>query len=173
MGDSGILFGMNGERDNLVEAIQSSGCKAAIVMAGGGSEALHALLSHPGASRFVLEAQVPYSPEAMFDYLGEKLDQFCSAKAATTMAERAFERALVFSLSSRVPFPILGVSCTAALQTNRERKGSDRAFACIKSRKKEIVRELELVPGSRIEQEAAVSSALLNMLAQFVEEENA
>jgi len=159
---------MNWERDNLIEAIQSSGYKAAIVVSGGGSGAVHALLSHPGASRFMLEAQIPYSPEAMFDYLGEKLDQFCSAEAAATMAERAFERALVFSLSSKAGFPILGIACTAALQTNRERKGSDHAFACIKSRKGEIVRELELPASSRIEQEEAVGKALLSMVAEFV-----
>lgn len=129
---------------------------------------MHALLLHPGASRFVLEAQVPYSPEAMFDYLGENVPQFCSAEAATTMAERAFERALVFSLSSNAGFPILGISCTAALQTNRERKGSDRTFICLKSRKKEVVRELELSPGSRIEQDEEVSRVLLCMIAEFV-----
>lgn len=132
---------------------------------------MHMLLQHPGASRFVLEVQIPYSPEAMFDYLGEKLDQFCSAKAAVIMAGRALERALVFTLSSNAGFPILGISCTAALQTNRERRGSDRAFICLKSRKEELVRELELSPGSRIEQEGEVSAALLDLIAEFVGEE--
>lgn len=152
--------------DNLIEAIHSSGYKASIVATGGGSGAVHALLSHPGASRFVFEAQIPYSPEAMFDYLGEKLDSFCSDKAAVTLASRAFERALVFSLSSKTGNPILGISCTAALQTNRERKGSDRAFVCIKSRKETVVRELVVPDGSRLEQEAAVSKALLECLAE-------
>ena len=161
---------MNGISDHQIEAIQSSGYKAAIVVSGGGIGAVHALLVHPGASRFVLEAQVPYSPEAMFDYLGENVPQLCSAEAAVTMAERAFERALVFSLSSNAGFPILGISCTAALQTNRERKGKDRAFICLKSRKKKVVRELELPSGSRMEQEEEVSRALLNMIAEFVGE---
>ena len=159
--------------DNLIEAIHSSGYRTAVVAAGGGSGAVHALLSHPGASRFVFEAQIPYSPEAMFDYLGERLDSFCSAKAATTLAGRAFERALVFSLSSKTGYPILGISCTAALQTNRERKGSDRAFACIKSRKETVVRELAVPVGSRLEQEAAVSKAFLEYLAEFLGENRA
>lgn len=159
---------MNEMADNQIETIQSSGYKAAIVVSGGGSSAVHALLIHPGASRFVLEAQVPYSAEAMFDYLGEKLDQFCSAKAAAIMAERALERALVFSISSSAGFPILGISCTAALQTTRKRKGKDRAFLCLKSRKEELVRELKLSTGSRSEQEGEVSTALLNMIAEFV-----
>lgn len=159
---------MDGEWSGVVETIQTSGYKAAIVVSGGGSGALYALLSHPGASRFVLEAQVPYSPEALFDYLGEKLDQSCSAEAAVIMAERAFERALVFSLSSKVEFPILGMACTAALQTNRERKGSDRAFICIKSRKSEMTRALDLVSGRRTEQEEELSVAILETIVGFV-----
>lgn len=159
---------MNGISDHLIEGIQSSGYKAAMVVAGGGSGAVHALLSHPGASRFVLEAQIPYSPEAQFDYLGETLGQACSAQAAATLAERAFERALVFSLSSETTFPILGISCTAALQTNRERRGADRAFVGIKTRTEEVVRTLELNPGSRAEQEAVLSQTMLEWIAEFI-----
>ena len=161
---------MKGEHDSLIEGIQNSGHKAAFVVTGGGSGAVHALLSHPGASRFVLEAQVPYSPPAMFDYLGEKLDGFCSEIAAQTMAERAYERAMIFTLPHGDESPILGIACTAALQTTRERKGADRAFFCIKSRKRETVRKLELEPGSRAEQEEIVSTALLNFIADFLGE---
>lgn len=156
-----------------VENILSCGHRVALVVAGGGSGAAHALLSHPGASRFVLEVQVPYSPEAMFDYLGEKLESFCSAEAAATMAGRAFERALVFSLNGRSDAPIAGVACTAALQTTRERRGRDRAFACIKTRRKEVVRELAVSPGTRQEQEVAVSRELLVFLDEFFREPSA
>jgi nicotinamide mononucleotide (NMN) deamidase PncC len=160
---------MKPERSSLMEAIQGSGHKAALIITGGGSGALHALLSHPGASRFVLEAQIPYSPPAMQDYLGEKLDGFCSETAAQTMAQRAYERAMIFTLPDGLGQPILGIACTAALQTTRERKGEDRAFFCIKSRKREAVRKLELERGSRAEQEDAVSAALLDFIADYLE----
>jgi len=159
---------MNGERDSLIERIQDSGHKAAISVSGGGIGAVHALLAHAGAARFVLEAQIPYSPPAMFDYLGEKLDSFCSEDAVVHMAERAYERALIFTLRDGGDLPILGISCTAALQTTRERKGADRAFFCIKSRKREEVRKIELEPGSRAEQEEIVSTALLDFIAEFL-----
>ena len=159
---------MKGDRDSLIEGIQGSGHKAALIVTGGGSGAVHALLSHSGASRFVLEAQTPYSPPAMMDYLGEKLEGFCSEDAAKTMAERAYERAMIFTLPQGLGQPILGVACTAALQTTRERKGADRAFFCIKSRNREEVRKLEPEPGSRAEQEEAVSAALLDFIAHFL-----
>jgi nicotinamide mononucleotide (NMN) deamidase PncC len=162
-------FPMPAITDSLIESIHSSGYKVALVVAGGGSGAVHSLLSNPGASRFLFEAQVPYSPEAMFDYLGERLESYCSAQAAVTLAARAFERALTFSLSSTGSVPILGISCSAALQTRRERKGDDRAFVGIKSRTEEIVRELTVPDGSREEQEAFVSKALLECLAEFLQ----
>jgi nicotinamide mononucleotide (NMN) deamidase PncC len=162
---------MKGERSSLIEAIQGSGYKAALIITGGGSGALHALLSHPGASRFILEVQIPYGPAAMKDYLGEQIDGFCSENAAQTMAERAYERAMIFTLPEGLGQPILGIACTAALQTTRERKGADRAFFCIKSRKREEVRKLELEPGSRAQQEDIVSAALLDFIADYLEVE--
>ena len=161
-------FCMKGEHDSLIEEIQGSGHKAALVISGGGSGAVHALLSHPGASRFVLEAQIPYSPPAMFDYLGEQLDGFCSERAAQIMAERAYERALMFTLTDDAKPPILGIACTAALRTTRDRKGSDRAFFCIKSGKREAVFAMEVQPGSRAEQEEFLSAALLKFIADYL-----
>lgn len=160
---------MNGFSPSQIETIQASGYQASLVVSGGATGAVHAVLSHPGASRFVLEAQVPYSPEALFDYLGETLEQSCSAGAARIMAARAYERALVFSISASSRVPILGIACTAALQTNRERRGADRAYACIKSHEKVMERELDVPDGSRSEQDEIVSLALLDMILKFVE----
>ncbi|MEE9367280.1 MAG: hypothetical protein V3V05_00295 [Pontiella sp.] len=160
---------MNNEHSTLMEAIQSSGYKAAIVVAGGGSGATHALLSHPGASRFILEVQIPYSPRARFDYLGETLGHACSEDAAKTLAGRAFERASIFCLTDESRPPILGVSCTAALKTNRERKGKDRAYICIKARKKQVVQDVIFDPDkSRAEQEEHLTAELFKTLANFL-----
>jgi nicotinamide mononucleotide (NMN) deamidase PncC len=167
-GDSGILLGMKVAREQLIELIHASGYKACLVVTGGGSGALHALLAHPGASRFVLEAQVPYSPESMSDYLGECPGRFCSPETATAMAQRAFERASDFFPSGAEGMPVLGISCTAALQTIRTRKGADRAFICIKSGEQQEVREIELEQGSRGEQEDELSTQFLAFIAGFV-----
>ncbi len=161
-------FCMNTERSMLIEAIHSSGHKAAIVITGGGSGAAHALLSHPGASRLVLELQIPYSDHAMFDYLGKEIGPSCSEEAAITMAGRAFERAVVFSLRATTPSSILGIACTAALQTTRERKGADRACICIKSRKDQVVYKIEFNGGDRFEQEERLTEELLNCIAAFL-----
>ncbi|MCF7848904.1 MAG: hypothetical protein K9M45_08655 [Kiritimatiellales bacterium] len=154
---------MIGNTDSIIEAIQSSGYKAALAITGGGSGALHALLAHPGASRFVLEVQIPYCPEALIAYLDKEPEQSCSADAAVKMAAKAFERASKYQASS---IKLLSISCTAALQTNRERKGSDRAFVCAKAKENERVYALEFSGGTRAGQEDALSATLLNLIAE-------
>ena len=169
MANSGSLIPMEDVGEKLVEAIQSSGRKAALVVTGGGSGAVHALLSHPGASRFVLEIQVPYTIPAMRDYLGEEPEEgACSEQAAILLAERAYERAMIFTLPVGDDSPILGVACTAALQTIRDRKGADRAHLALKTRKRMEVRKLDLDPGTRREQDDAVSRELLAFIAEFL-----
>ena len=157
---------MQRDRQRMIEAIHASGYKAAMVVSGGGSGATHALLSHPGASRFVLEVQVPYSAEALADYLGQSPVQSCSEATVKAMATKALERAIALQggiLS-------LGVACTAALQTNRTRRGSDRAFFCFQTLGKIAFQRLELSSGTRAEQELELTETLLACLAEFVGE---
>lgn len=159
---------MEKKNGQLIESIQSSGHKAALVVTGGGSGAVHDLMSHPGASRFVLEIQIPYTQPAMRDYLGDQPQGACSEATAVMLAERAYERAMIFTLPVGDESPILGIACTAALQTLHERKGADRAYLAIKARRREEVRRLDLEAGTRHEQEERVSSALLSFIAEFL-----
>ena len=151
----------------LLEAIQSSGARAVMVFSGGGSGALHALLSHPGASRFFLAGRIPYAKEALSTYLTEAPDSACSAETAQKMAEQAFKEAISWSDKEHA----LGVSCTAALQTTRPRKGMDRAFICFCSLHATSLHRLVLEENSRQKQEEEVSRFLLEKLDLFLKTE--
>ncbi|MBC8205945.1 MAG: hypothetical protein H8E68_02200 [Kiritimatiellaeota bacterium] len=144
-----------------IERILASGWKATFAITGGGSSALNALLTTPGASRFVADAQIPYSPEALERFLGEKVEHSCSPQTAIDMARVAFK----FHVSS---FKSLSVSCTAALQTDRQRRGDDRAFICIKTKKAEKLYALYLSESSREKQEALLGDWLLVLIAQAI-----
>jgi hypothetical protein len=149
---------VNAER---IERILNSGFRAVLVTTGGGSGALNALLITPGASRFVTEAHVPYSPEALERFLGEKPEQSVSPATAVHLADVAFR-------SQVSGFKFLSLSCTAALQTDRERRGDDRAFICIKTAEAEKLYALYFSKTSRAEQEALLSDWLLVLIAQAV-----
>jgi nicotinamide mononucleotide (NMN) deamidase PncC len=154
------MFSMN---TDLIELIQSSGYQAGIVVAGGGSGAVHALLSHPGASRFIMHVQIPYSREAMNEFLGEEPDSYCSEPAVRAMAERAFEEVQGFKVNRP-----LGIACSAALKTNEDRGDPDRAFICFYTSEKSKVYRIVFESESRKGQEDEICRTLIEQLAHFV-----
>lgn len=167
---------MNSER---IERILNSGCRAVLVTTGGGSGALNALLTTPGASRFIADAQIPYSPEALERFLGEKPKHSVSPVTARKLAGKAFSsatdivesalRADLRSESARYTNSrCIGIACSAALQTDRERRGDDRAFICIKTAEAEKVYALYLSKASRADHEKLLSDWLLALIAQAI-----
>jgi len=155
---------------NRIERILDSGYKAVFVTTGGGSGALHSLLTTPGASRFVADAQIPYSPKALERLLGEKPEQSVSPITARKLAAQAFENSPPAEGCPKggVGFPGIGIACTSALQTDRARRGDDRAFICIKTAEREKLYSLYFFEASRAEQETLLSDWLLVLIAQAV-----
>jgi hypothetical protein len=150
-----------------IERILNSGYRAVLVTTGGGSGALNALLTTPGASRFIVDAQIPYSPKALSAYLGEEHEQSCSPATARKLACVAFQQSSEYQ-TSNIKYHPAGIACTAALQTDRERRGDDRAFICIKTVEAEKLYVLHFSKTSRAEQEALLSDWLLVLIAQAV-----
>jgi nicotinamide mononucleotide (NMN) deamidase PncC len=142
-----------------IARIFDSGRRAVFVITGGGSGALHTLLSTPGASRFIADARIPYSLEALADFLGKAPEQSVSPETARELANKVGQAS---SLST------VAVSCTAALATDRKRRGDDRAFICIKTEQSEKIYALYFSKASRAEQEALLSDWLLVLIAQAV-----
>lgn len=97
---------------------------------GGGSSAIAQLLAVPGASRTLLEATVPYHEASLAEYIGGPPDRACSGKTARALAMAAFQRARRFAPDTG---PLLGVGCTAALTTDRQRRGADRCYVAIQT----------------------------------------
>lgn len=104
----------------LAAAIHAAPARGVFTVTGGGSGLLPALLAVPGASATVLEALVPYASEALVELLGSKPEQACSAGTARALAMRALLRARHLGGD-------FGFAVTAALATNRQRRGEARA----------------------------------------------
>ena len=107
----------------IVARIHDSPHRAVLAVAGAGSRALAWLLGRPGASRTVLEALVPYGPKSMMDFLGFEPGQAVSQDTARSMAKEAFKRAQRLGPADS---PLVGLACTAALTTDRTRRGQNR-----------------------------------------------
>ncbi|MBQ6616034.1 MAG: hypothetical protein IJH67_06670 [Thermoguttaceae bacterium] len=111
------------------EIIDDGRFQAYFAIAGGGTDALADLLRTPGASGLVEGAAIPYSPDQMTEFLGYEVAQACCQATAWKMANAAFRR-VINNKAGRSP---LGVACTAALGTNRVRKGESRAHIALQT----------------------------------------
>lgn len=134
-----------------------------IAITGGGSGAISALLTVPGASRTVLAAVVPYASEALVEWLGGRPDEFCSARTARAMAMAAFLKARAYAPQGRA----CGVACTASLASDRPKRGPHRAHLAYQTATTTCELTLELEKGSRSrgEEEAVIAALVLNMIA--------
>ncbi len=112
-----------------VEAVLHSGNRLALAATGGGSQLISWLLNHPGASRAIVEAQVPYSERALAAYLAFAGPHGANEQTARAMAGRAFVRAMSFAEPGQA---CIGVGCSAALATDRLRRGADRGCIALR-----------------------------------------
>ena len=122
----------------LIAGLHASGRKAALAITGGGSGAIAELLRVPGGSRLLIEAQVPYDAQALARFLGFAPAQASSADTAIAMARTARARAASLAPANSdggtelVGRDLVGLGATAALVSDRPRKGEHRfhiAFA--------------------------------------------
>ncbi|MBM4258884.1 MAG: hypothetical protein FJ147_23645 [Deltaproteobacteria bacterium] len=153
----------------LITHIHASPTVAVLVVTGGGSQAIADLLAVPGASRTVLEALVPYSDKSMSEFLGASPSQSVSRETAAALAQRAYQRAC--SLGESETVPVVGLSCTATLVTDRPKKGEHRAHVGLCTNEGTRVFSLTLQKGARdrIGEERMVSDLLLQALAVVCE----
>jgi hypothetical protein len=122
----------------LIAGLHTSGRKAALAITGGGSGAIAELLRVPGGSRLLIEAQIPYDAQALATFLGFAPAQASSADTAIAMARTARARAASLAPADSdggaelVGRDLVGLGATAALVSDRPRKGEHRfhiAFA--------------------------------------------
>ncbi|MFN8503475.1 hypothetical protein [Kouleothrix sp.] len=151
--------------ETQIGAIHGSAHKLVLEFAGAGSMALFWLHAVPGSSRTVLEATDRYAATSMADLLGAPPGQAVSEPTAAAMAAAAYRRA------RRLAEPgvaCLGVGCTAALVTDRARRGEDRVWLAVRDEQSIATYGLVLARGQRdrLGEEAVVSRLLIHAIAE-------
>ncbi|NKB66851.1 MAG: hypothetical protein GKR89_07315 [Candidatus Latescibacteria bacterium] len=148
-----------------VEDVLECRVQMGLAATGGGSQLLTWLLNHPGASRAVVEAQVPYHGAALEAYLGGPGPHRVEEETARALAGRAHARVRGFVGDD---LPSLGLGCTAALATNRQRRGQDRAHIAVRTSGHYHFWRLDFDKGAgdRLAQEDVVSRQALQGLTE-------
>ena len=154
------------DRSSLISRIHDTPVMAVIVVTGGGAQAVADILAVPGASRTLLEALVPYSEKSLEEFLGTSPTQAVSAETAAALAQSAYRRAL--TLRKNDTAPVIGLACTAALVTDRPKKGDHRAHIGLRTNEQTLVYSIALQKGARDRQgeERLVSDLLLHICAE-------
>jgi hypothetical protein len=151
-----------------VTAIHAAPPRLVYVFAGAGALALHWLHAVAGSSRTVLEARDCYAPASLAEVLGGSPAQAVGAETARQMAIWAAGRAAALAYGG---WPLLGVACTAAIATDRQRRGADRAYVAVWSQAAPSWYELELPRAAgRAAQEDLVSRLVIRVIARACQE---
>jgi nicotinamide mononucleotide (NMN) deamidase PncC/nicotinic acid mononucleotide adenylyltransferase len=152
----------------FVSRVHAAGTRFVLVTTGGGSQAIPALLTVPGASRTVLEAAVPYSASALTDWLKTQPEHFCSEYTARLMAMAAYQRATAYTPRESAGGKVAGVACTASLASDRPKLGAHRIHVAAQTAELTAVASLELLKGARDRggEELLAAQLLLNMVAR-------
>ena len=150
---------------NAVEEIVQREANLSLAVTGGGSALLNWLFDHPGASRCLIEAQIPYAELALADYLRHPGPHRVTKNTARNMAFVAYQRARRYGTR---PVPFLGVGLTAALTTGRERRGADRVHLALRTDERCGLYALSFdkAAADRTEQEQVVSRWALCHIAK-------
>ena len=137
---------MQAEIQDVIRRIHSGPAQAVVVVTGGGAQAITWLLTVPGASRTVLETLVPYSERSLERFLGERPSGIAYSETAETMARRAYRRAVELADAN---VPVVGIGCTAAIATDRRKRGAHRAHVARCTADSTVTYSLEFKKGLR------------------------
>lgn len=156
---------MNLELHELIRLIHDSPTQTVLVVTGAGSRALADLLGVSGASGTLLEALVPYSKASFDAFLGKSVEKYAAAESACLLAGRAYTQARWLEPNNQA---LVGVACTAAIISERPRRGTHRAYIAFWQAERLVECTLLLQKGARdrIGEERLVSRLLLNLVAQ-------
>ena len=155
---------MDAEMRASIEAIHRSPTMAVVIASGGGARSLAWLLGTAGASRTLLDVQVPYSAAAMGALLGDSPGSAVSPAVAEEIARAAYARALALRPDRA---PVAGIGATAAIASDRPKRGSHRCFVASWTDAAATLYGLTLVKGlrDRREEDRLVSELIVHALA--------
>lgn len=149
----------------VVERIHASPSKFNLITTGAGGSAISTLMSVPGCSKTLINAQVPYATKTTQSLLDHFPTKFVSSEIGRQLAQHAFQQAVVMDPMT-IPTNIFGIGATAALHTAAVRRGVDAVFVTawgrtfVRSYAVEMCKDLP-----RVQQEEIVGQIIICAMA--------
>jgi nicotinamide mononucleotide (NMN) deamidase PncC len=153
-------------RRRVVARIHDTTTMVVLAVTGGGMAAVTDLLGVPGASRTVLEVQVPYAETALVELAGTLAGGTVSQLTAEAMARACLARARRLAPGHD---RLIGVACTAALVSDRPKKGNHRAHLAVATSAGALHHQVVALEKGRLDragEDRVVADAILAMIAE-------
>lgn len=127
---------MNKDIERKIEMLHSSKTKVCFAATGAGSGCQNLISQVAGASSTLLECFLPYSREALADFLSFEPEKFASEETSLQMAARAWRRGVeIATRQNEDTRNVVGLGLTAVIATNRPLKGEHRVFISARAEK--------------------------------------
>ena len=158
----------------LIAALAAADARLALVATGGGALAVSHLVTTPGSSGVVLQAEIPYARAAVDRLLGGPQEAYCSSRTARRLAVAAWQRGLDLERgspdSAAAGRRVVGVAVTGSLRTSRPKRGGHRICVAVQTLDATETAEIELEKDarSRSEEELVAAAAVFDVVARSV-----
>lgn len=149
--------------------LHESPYKAVIACTGAGAGIQKTLWEIPGASDTIIDSVFPYHRFALSDFIGREPEKYCSEHTALWMATAAHRRATELVLrDGGDPTTVIGLALTAAVATNRPKKGNHQCFIAVRTAKGMATFNAVFEKGRRTREEEGALCDLLAVNALLV-----
>ena len=156
------------EKKLIIEKIQNSDIDICVNISGCGFQFLNNILKISGASKFLLNVEIPYSKLI--------LEEFYEIKSPYVTEENAKKLSLT-SLDKFIKVKnnniLVSVGCIGTIKTYYNKRGSEKIYIhIISSNKKEYSFEMNFKKGSdasREEQDEKINTLILTLLNNFID----
>ncbi|MDO8622198.1 MAG: hypothetical protein Q7R80_03115, partial [bacterium] len=120
------------QAERSVAELHASPHRLVVYATGAGAGVQSLLWEQPGASATLLDAQFPYSRDALMDLLGAEPQQYCSQETAIRMAIAAHARCRELAIRSGKPdVPTTGLGLTASVATGTPKRGDHHVHIAV------------------------------------------
>jgi hypothetical protein len=117
-----------------VKRLHDSPYMAYVVCTGAGAGVTQLLWSVAGSSRTLIGSEFPYDPRAFADLIGRVPEQYSSSEAAIALAVAGYLKAQRYLIEGgKISMPIASLGLSAAVSTDRTRRGEDKAFLAVRT----------------------------------------
>ena len=162
------IFMLEKEKKLIIEKIQNSDIDICVNISGCGFQFLNNILKISGASKFLLNVEIPYSKLI--------LEEFYEIKSPYVTEENAKKLSLT-SLDKFIKVKnnniLVSVGCIGTIKTYYNKRGSEKIYIhIISSNKKEYSFEMNFKKGSdasREEQDEKINTLILTLLNNFID----